>query len=234
MSQSDLFVNPEKHLPIYHDWSDFDFYQKRMNLLSEIIQKSNGDILPNTDNVFKAYELTPFNRVRVVILGQDPYPTKGDATGLAFSVDPDQPLPKSLANIYTEMQADIGCRFMTGDLTHWAEQGVFLLNSVLTTEVGKSMAHKNMGWETFTGKSLKSLIEFRQGLIFLLWGAAASQNLYMSVMGDLRLLDRNRHVTIRSAHPSPRSAYMGFFGSRPFSRINNLLKASGQVEINWC
>ena len=185
------------------------------------------NILPKASLWFNALNSTPLDKVKVVILGQDPYPTVGHAHGLCFSALPDvKPLPKSLINIYKELQEDLGIdNFHTPYLQPWAEQGVLLLNAVLTVEAGKSNAHAGKGWEQFTDKIIEIINQRCQNVVFILWGAYA-QKKGVSI-------DTNKHMIIKSAHPSPLSAYRGFWGSKPFSRTNNYLKSIGKNEIEW-
>ena len=185
------------------------------------------NILPKASLWFNALNSTPLNKVKVVILGQDPYPTVGHAHGLCFSALPEvKPLPKSLINIYKELQEDLGIdNFHTPYLQPWAEQGVLLLNSVLTVEAGKSNSHAGKGWEEFTDKIIQIINQHCQNVVFILWGAYA-QKKGVSI-------DTNRHMIIKSAHPSPLSAYRGFWASKPFSRTNNYLKSVGKKEIDW-
>ncbi len=183
-------------------------------------------IYPRGEEFFAAFNLIPFEQVKVVILGQDPYHGPGQAHGLCFSVQDGVPLPPSLANIFKEMKADIGCEPpKTGNLSHWARQGVLLLNSVLTVEDGAAGSHRNQGWERFTDRIMQQLSAEREGLVFVLWGAYAQSK--------LPLLDSKRHLILQAPHPSPLSAHRGFFGSRPFSKINAYLLARGQTPIQW-
>ncbi len=194
-------------------------------LRSEISAGKN--ILPPKPNWFAALNNTPLESVKVVILGQDPYPTVGHAHGLCFSVLPDvKPLPKSLVNIYKELQDDIGVNnFHTGYLLSWARQGVLLLNAVLTVEEGKSNAHKGKGWERLTDHIIKIVNQNCQNVVFVLWGSHAQQKASM--------IDTGKHHIISSPHPSPLSAYRGFLGSKPFSSINKYLTAAGKKPIKW-
>lgn len=180
---------------------------------------------PEPQNVMRAFTI-PFEDVKVVILGQDPYPTPGDAVGLSFSVSPEQrQLPRSLRNIFTELQTDIGCaQPSNGDLTPWFEQGVMLLNRVLTVEPGKPGSHRGIGWEEVTAQALSALNDRKDmSLVAVLWGNdAISAKQYL-----------DRAVVFESVHPSPLSASRGFFGSRPFSKVNKALEELGQKPINW-
>ena len=181
---------------------------------------------PSADHVFNALSLTPFEDVRVVILGQDPYHGPGQAMGLCFSVPAGVPLPPSLRNIYDELQADVGIpRPSSGDLTPWAERGVLLLNAVLTVAPGQAASHGGKGWEHFTDRAIRELSERRDGIVFLLWGRYAQQK--------GAIVDRSRHHVLSAAHPSPLSAANGFFGCRHFSQANALLEQAGQPPIDW-
>jgi len=190
-------------------------------------EKDRGKIIfPHSDLWFNALNSTPLNRVKVVILGQDPYPTPGHAHGLCFSVQPEvRPIPKSLINIYKELNTDLGINNQHGNLQNWANQGVLLLNSVLTVESGLANSHQGKGWEVFTDKVISVVNELDRPLVFVLWGAYAQKKGAM--------IDEKRHLVIRSPHPSPLSAYRGFFGSKPFSQINGFLQRHGQDEIDW-
>ena len=201
-----------------------DYYQE----LQAFVQKRRSEVrvFPEEKNVFNALELTPFESVKVVILGQDPYHGFGQAHGLSFSVQKGIPLPPSLKNIYKELQEDIGGELPTeGDLSHWAKQGVLLLNTVLTVEEGNANSHKGMGWERLTNRLIESLNELNHPVIFILWGKPAQDK--------EKLITNPSHVILKSPHPSPLSAYRGFFGSKPFSRINDILIQQGQIPIRW-
>lgn len=175
---------------------------------------------------FRALELTPLQDVRVVVLGQDPYHGPGQAHGLSFSVKRPVRPPPSLVNIYKELQADLGVAPPEhGELTAWADQGVLLLNAVLTVRAREPNSHRGHGWERFTDRVVEVLATRREGLVFLLWGAAAAQK--------AQGLDPGRHLVLKSPHPSPYSANSGFFGSRPFSRINRWFEARGEPPIDW-
>jgi uracil-DNA glycosylase len=188
--------------------------------------KAGKRIHPNPDEWFNAFNHTPLDKVRVVILGQDPYPSPGHAHGLCFSVQPDvRPLPKSLQNIFTELNDDLGIRNTCGSLVSWADQGVLLLNAVLTVESGKSGSHHGKGWERFTDRVVQVLNTQPRPLVFILWGRPAQ------LKGAH--IDRSRHLVLEAPHPSPLSAYRGFFGSKPFSRINAFLEQQQQPLIDW-
>ena len=201
-----------------------DYYQE----LQAFVQKRRAEVrvFPEEKNVFNALELTPFESVKVVILGQDPYHGFGQAHGLSFSVQKGIPLPPSLRNIYKELQEDIGGGLPTeGDLSHWAKQGVLLLNTVLTVEEGNANSHKGMGWERLTNRLIESLNKLKHPVIFILWGKPAQDK--------EKLITNPNHVILKAPHPSPLSAYRGFFGSRPFSRVNDILIQQGQTPIRW-
>ena len=201
-----------------------DYYQE----LQAFVQKRRAEVrvFPEEKNVFNALELTPFESVKVVILGQDPYHGFGQAHGLSFSVQKGIPLPPSLRNIYKELQEDIGGELPTeGDLSHWAKQGVLLLNTVLTVEEGNANSHKGMGWERLTNRLIESLNELKHPVIFILWGKPAQDK--------EKLITNSNHVILKAPHPSPLSAYRGFFGSKPFSRVNDILIQQGQTPIRW-
>ena len=201
-----------------------DYYQE----LQVFVQKRRAEVrvFPEEKNVFNALELTPFESVKVVILGQDPYHGFGQAHGLSFSVQKGIPLPPSLRNIYKELQEDIGGEFPTeGDLSHWAKQGVLLLNTVLTVEEGNANSHKGKGWERLTNRLIDSLNELKHPVIFILWGKPAQDK--------EKLITNPNHVILKAPHPSPLSAYRGFFGSKPFSRVNDILIQQGQTPIRW-
>lgn len=192
--------------------------------------RAGKHLLPDKSDWLKAFSATPFDDVRVVILGQDPYPTPGHAHGLSFSVRPTvKPLPKSLINIFQELRDDLGIENTTGDLTPWAKQGVLLLNAVLTVPAGQSAGHQNQGWEVLTDAAIEALASREKPVVFVLWGAFAQKK---RTLIEPHNQDR-RHLIIQSPHPSPLSAYRGFFGSRPFSRINQFLEAHGEPPIDW-
>ena len=183
-------------------------------------------IFPHPKNIFKAFELTPVNDVKVVILGQDPYHGPNQAHGLAFSVQEDIKIPPSLSNIYKELYDDLNIPIKrSGNLESWAKQGVLLLNSVLTVESGKANSHKNIGWEKFTESVISLISKKKEILVFLLWGSYAHKK--------EDFIESNNHLILKSVHPSPLSAYNGFFGSRHFSKANNFLKKNNIKEIVW-
>lgn len=182
-------------------------------------------IYPPASMVMNAFRLTPFDKVKVVIIGQDPYHQPNQAMGLSFSVPKHVALPKSLINIYKELKSDLMIENKSGDLTNWAKQGVFLLNTTLTVQQNVPMSHANKGWETFTYNIIKALCEGKDFLVFVLWGKHAQQ--------FEPLVKQYGHAVIASVHPSPLSASRGFFGSKPFSRVNALLSEHQLSEIDW-
>lgn len=183
-------------------------------------------VYPHPEHIFKAFELTPFDDVKVVILGQDPYHGPKQAIGLSFAVEDGMPLPPSLRNIYKELESDLGKPVAaTGDLTRWARQGVLLLNATLTVRASSPGSHQKRGWEEFTDAAISVLSEEREHLVFMLWGNyARSKGAH---------IDRTKHLVLESAHPSPFAAHSGFFGSRPFSKANAYLEAHGITPIEW-
>jgi uracil-DNA glycosylase len=189
-------------------------------------ERANFTIYPKEDEVFSALEYTPYEQVRVLILGQDPYHGPKQAHGCSFSVRPHVPLPPSLVNIYKELQTDLGCTPPDhGCLVPWARQGVLLLNTVLTVQDGIANSHQGKGWEQFTDAVFRAVNRLPTRVVFILWGNSARKK--------AELVDLSRHFVIQSAHPSPLSAHNGFFGSRPFSRTNAALREAGLPEINW-
>ncbi len=211
-------------------WTDLKFFGEGDKVVAAKLAESinaGDEIFPPVHQYMRAFDLTPFEQVKVVILGQDPYPTKGHANGLAFSVNACvEPLPRSLQNIFKELQDDLGgSPRSTGSLRDWAEQGVLLINNVLTVQEGKPGSHHGWGWEELTEAAIKALNDHRDNLVFVFWGKKAQEK--------MPLVDRNNHKVIATAHPSPLSARRGFFGSKPFSRTNAYLRKTGQSEIRW-
>ena len=204
---------------------DQPYMAKLKSFLKEEIN-SGKNIYPKPREWFLAFNHTPFNKVKVVILGQDPYHGPGQAHGLCFSVQPGVRPPPSLLNIYKELKSDLGIDPpQNGNLEKWADQGVLLLNSVLTVQEGSAASHQGKGWETFTDRAIHLLNDKREHLAFLLWGA------YSQKKGAF--IDRNKHLVLESVHPSPLSAHRGFLGSRPFSKINHYLEKHGIEQIDW-
>jgi len=189
-------------------------------------ERQRHEVFPGVPDVYSALAHTPYDRVNVLILGQDPYHDFGQAHGLCFSVRPGTRPPPSLVNIFKELRDDLGVEIpQTGCLTKWADQGVLLLNAVLTVRAHQPNSHKDRGWETFTDAIIRKVNERPGPVVFVLWGGYAQKK--------QKLIDATRHTIIRSAHPSPLSAHNGFFGSRPFSQINAALRAAGKAEIDW-
>lgn len=187
---------------------------------------STRQIFPPADDIFNAFHLTPLHEVKVVILGQDPYHNDGQAHGLCFSVKPDVAIPPSLVNIYQELHDDLGCYIPNnGYLTKWAKQGVLMLNTVLTVRAHQANSHRGMGWEQFTDAAIRILNEQDRPLVFILWGSPAQKKAQM--------LNNPKHLILKAPHPSPLSAYRGFFGSRPFSQTNEFLVKNGLDPIDW-
>lgn len=193
-----------------------------------IQQKQNGiQIFPQNDDIFKAFEITPFDKVKVVILGQDPYHGQGQAHGLSFSVQKGVATPPSLQNIYKELETDIfGFKSPGhGNLTQWANQGVLLLNATLTVAANSPASHQKAGWENFTNQVIKTLSDQKENIVFILWGKFAQAKAVF--------INEQKHLVIKSAHPSPFSAHNGFFGSKPFSKTNAYLSENGLGGIDW-
>ena len=209
---------------------DTEFDKKYMKDLKAFLlqEKEEGfTVYPKGSDIFNAFNITPFDKVKVVILGQDPYHGDGQAHGLSFSVKKGVTVPPSLKNIYKELETDIE-GFKTpnhGHLTEWAEEGVLLLNATLTVRARQPGSHQGKGWEAFTDQAISQLSDQKTGLVFLLWGKFAQNK---SI-----LIDETKHTVIKSAHPSPFSAYTGFFGSKPFSKTNAALIAQGKKPVNW-
>ncbi|MBR0138477.1 MAG: uracil-DNA glycosylase [Erysipelotrichaceae bacterium] len=213
-------------------WDEFlygEFAKPYFRQMSEFLKKEyeTKTVFPPKIEVFSSFFYTDLDKVKVVIIGQDPYHQPGQACGMCFAVKPGVPLPPSLQNIYREISSDLGVPMSqsNGYLVKWAKQGVLLLNSVLTVEQSKPNSHKNIGWMTFTDNVLKYLNTLDQPIVFLLWGANARSK--------EALLDNPNHLILTAAHPSPLSAYNGFFGCRHFSKANSFLKQHGLQEIDW-
>lgn len=200
------------------------YYLRLRNILKHEYQTKT--IYPDMYDIFNALHYTPYNETKVVILGQDPYHGPGQAHGLSFSVKPEVPIPPSLLNIFKELQNDLGCYIPNnGFLVKWAKQGVLLLNTVLTVRRGSPNSHKGIGWEIFTDRVIELLNEREQPIVFILWGRFAQQK--------QQLITNPRHFIIKTPHPSPFSANRGFFGSKPFSRTNEILRSVGMEAIDW-
>lgn len=208
-------------------WKDFIEEESKESYFKELntfLKDTKDTVYPPIEDRFKAYELTEYSDVKVVILGQDPYHQKGQAMGLSFSVHPEIAIPKSLINIFKELESDLGINKFNGDLTAWAQQGVFLLNTLLSVVDSKPLSHQNKGWETFTDKTIQHLSNRKEPIIFVFWGKSAQVK---------KTLIKEHHIILEAPHPSPLSSYRGFFGSKPFSRINDQLIAWNKEPIDW-
>jgi uracil-DNA glycosylase len=222
-----------KSVKLESSWLDVigsEFDQPYMQQLRDFLKaekEAGQNILPHSSLWFNALNTTPFDQVKVVILGQDPYPTPGHAHGLCFSAMPEvKPLPKSLININKELLEDLGINNShTAYLQPWAEQGVLLLNSVLTVQAGNANSHQGKGWEKFTDAIIRALNEQAESIVFILWGNYAQKK--------AAFIDTDKHHIIKTVHPSPLSAYRGFFGSKPFSQANIYLEQANKTPINW-
>ncbi|MEI6690154.1 MAG: uracil-DNA glycosylase [bacterium] len=206
-----------------------EFEKEYFGKLTEFVKKQYQEaiIYPPPSLIFRAFELTPFDKVKVVILGQDPYHEPGQANGLCFAVNNGVRLPPSVQNIFKEIVTDLGhaTNFPQGDLEGWAKQGVLLLNATLTVAKSDAGSHQKKGWEEFTDAVIRVLSDKKENLVFVLWGNYAKQK--------GATIDKNKHLVIESPHPSPFSAYNGFFGSKPFSKTNAYLQKTGKTEIKW-
>ena len=201
-----------------------DYYKKLFVKVKE--EYGSQTIFPPANDIFNAFHYTPLNEVKVVIFGQDPYHNVGQAHGLCFSVQPGIEIPPSLVNIYKEMQDDLGCEIPNhGHLTSWAKQGVLMLNTVLTVRAHQANSHRGIGWEEFTDAAIRVLNEQDRPIVIILWGRPAQMKRSM--------LTNPKHLILEAPHPSPLSAYRGFFGSKPFSKTNAFLRANGVEEIDW-
>lgn len=205
-----------------------EFNKTYFNALTQFLkeEKQHYTVYPPGNKIFAAFNFTPLARVKVVILGQDPYHGEGQAEGLCFSVPDGIRLPPSLKNIYKELKDDLGILSpSTGSLTGWAKQGVLLLNTTLTVRKSEAFSHAGKGWETFTDEVIKVISKYRAGIVFILWGKHAQQK--------KSLIDTSKHFVLMAAHPSPLSAYNGFFGCKHFSKTNEILQNNGLETINW-
>ena len=205
-----------------------EFSKEYFQNLTEFLKKEaslSKTIYPNKEHIFRLFNTVTLDEIKVVILGQDPYHGEGQANGLAFSVNQGIKLPPSLRNIYKELELDLGIKKESGDLNTWLNQGVFLLNSVLTVEKSKPASHQNRGWETFTDSVIKVISKERNNVVFVLWGKYAQSK--------ARLINASKHLILQSPHPSPFSAHTGFYGSKPFSKVNEYLLGIGKNKINW-
>lgn len=217
---------------IGNDWDDVlapvfaePYYEQLREFLTTEYKEQT--VYPNTHDIWNAFKKTPFHDVKVVILGQDPYHGDGQAHGLSFSVREGVRTPPSLRNIYKELASDVECDIpQSGSLTGWADQGVLLLNTVLTVRASEAHSHRKQGWEKLTDEVIRKLSAREEPIVFILWGRPAQEK--------KRLIDLTKHVTIESVHPSPLSANRGFFGSKPFSKTNEWLTSFGAQPIDWC
>ncbi len=215
---------PESWQAVLADELEKPYFKKLAEFVDE--ERRTQQVFPPEDDVFNALKYTPYDQVNVLLLGQDPYHDDNQAHGLCFSVRPGIKPPPSLVNMYKELQSDVGFRVPNhGYLVDWAKQGMLMLNAVLTVRAHQPNSHKDKGWERFTDAIISKVNQKQDQVIFVLWGAYAQKK--------TALIDARRHVIIQSAHPSPLSARAGFFGSKPFSRINAALKAAGKPEITW-
>jgi len=224
MAATDVKIGESWKAPLAAEFSSPYMAELKRFLLE---QKQEGRrIFPKGAEYFRALDLTPLDEVRVVILGQDPYHGEGQAHGLCFSVQAGIRIPPSLVNIYKELESDLGIApARHGFLEHWARQGVLLLNSVLTVEMGRAASHQGRGWERFTDAVIRAVNEQEKPVVFILWGSYAQKK--------AAFVDRSRHLVLRSPHPSPLSAHNGFFGTRPFSKANEFLVKHGRTPIDW-
>ena len=201
-----------------------EYYKNLYRFIQE--EYSNHVVVPPSNEIFSAFHLTPLEQVKVVILGQDPYHNVGQAHGLCFSVKPEVDIPPSLVNIYKELNQDLGCTIPNhGYLVKWAEQGVLLLNTLLTVRAHQAFSHQGKGWEQFTDAVIRAVNEQDRPIVFILWGKPAQSKKSM--------LNNPKHLILEAPHPSPLSAYRGFFGSKPFSKTNQFLQEHGLAPIDW-
>ena len=212
----------------WYPWLQNEFQQPYFKPLAAFVHEAyeNGPVYPPKVQVFSTFETADLPDIRVVILGQDPYHQRGQAHGMCFSVNPGVRIPPSLQNIFQELNTDLGCFIPdNGYLMPWAQQGVFLLNTILTVREGLSHSHANHGWETFTDHAIQRVNEKKDPVVFLLWGRNAREK--------AKMIDQSRHLVLEAPHPSPLSAYAGFFGCRHFSKANAFLQMKGETPVNW-
>lgn len=216
---------------IDNDWLEVIGDEFKKNYYRELYkfiknEYNNYIIYPNADDIFNAFHFTPLSKVKVVILGQDPYHNVGQAHGLCFSVKPDVDIPPSLVNIYQELQDDLGCKIPNnGYLEKWAKQGILMLNTVLTVRAHQAGSHQGRGWETFTDAVIEAVNSQDRPIVFILWGKPAQMK--------KKMLNNPKHMILEAPHPSPLSAFRGFFGSKPFSQTNKFLQQNGLEPIDW-
>ena len=212
---------------ILNDELEKPYYVELTDEVKRLYITKKGFIFPKESEVYRAFDLCPFDEINVVILGQDPYPTRGHANGLCFSVEPSvRPFPKSLNNIFKEIKDDLGKQIPSnGNLERWAKQGVLLLNTILTVEEGRPDSHKNVGWEKFTDAVIRKINSEKEGIVIMLWGSKA--------IVKEEMIDKSKHFILKSVHPSPLSAHRGFFGCKHFSKSNEFLRMMEKPEIDW-
>lgn len=224
MSVYNMSMIENDWLPELQDEFRKPYYRKLYDFVRE--EYNLAQIFPPADDIFNAFALTPFENVKVVVLGQDPYHNVGQAHGLCFSVKPDVDIPPSLMNIYKELHSDLGCEIPNnGYLVKWAKQGVLMLNTVLTVRAHQPNSHRGQGWEEFTDAAIRALNAQNRPIVFLLWGGPAQEK--------AKMLDNPNHLILKAPHPSPLSAYRGFFGCRHFSQTNDFLEKNGLEPIDW-
>lgn len=209
---------------IFETESEKEYYKELMDFVDAEYETS--EVFPPKEQIFQAFNTTPYKDVKVVILGQDPYHDNNQAHGLSFSVNKGIKIPPSLANIYKELESDLSITPPShGNLEHWAKEGVLLLNTVLTVRAHEAHSHKNKGWESFTDEMIRRVNEKEEPVVFILWGGPAQKK--------SKMIDESKHMIIAAPHPSPLSSYRGFFGSKPFSKCNEFLSSKGYEGINW-
>ena len=221
------FPSDSSWYPVLADQFNAPYFLSLQEKVAQAYLLSDPLVFPSYDQLFKAFEYCPWDTMQVVILGQDPYPSKDHANGLCFSVSSDVwPLPKSLVNIFKERKSDLQLEDLpNGNLQHWAQQGVLLLNSVLTVHEGQADSHKNWGWEQFTDAVIEKIASEKENIVFILWGAKAQ--------AKASRINTAKHLILKAVHPSPLAAHRGFFGSKPFSKTNAFLRMLGKQEIQW-
>jgi uracil-DNA glycosylase len=221
-------VNPKIDMSwknVLEDEFTEDYFSRLKSFL--IKEKESHKVFPSNKDIFRAYNETKFQDVKVVIIGQDPYHGENQAHGLAFSVLDGTKFPPSLVNIFKELHDDIGCDFpKSGDLSKWSKQGIFLINTVLTVRAHSAGSHKGKGWENFTDATIRAISKNLTHVVFILWGKPAQ--------AKEKLIDKSKHLILKAPHPSPLSSYRGFFGSKPFSQANKYLQEYGRDTIDWC
>lgn len=208
---------------IFHDITNQHDFTSMKQTINECYK--TGEVYPPEEEIYTAFELTSFDSIKAVILGQDPYHGKGQSHGLAFSVNEGVKIPPSLRNMYKELESDLGLVRTQGNLSDWAKEGVLLLNTVLTVDAGDANSHRGLGWEKFTDDIIRAISDNLEHVVFILWGKPAQTK--------IKLIDTDKHHIITSVHPSPLSAYRGFFGSKPFSQTNEYLEDKGRGAIDW-